>query len=294
LRPTGPSRTAEGAAFLRAWHACVDDAPLLWEEAELRLLLRPALRAVLRPPLPAARRALRIRERLRPETAALRGQVVLRSRWAEDALDAALARGVRQLVVLAAGLDTVALRRGDLPADATVFEVDHPATQAWKRARLGRRAPAVPALRWVPVDFARASLAEALREAGLDPTRPLFASWLGCSYYLDRTALSRTLAALGAVAAPGSEVVLDFWTPGAGLPIPQRLLLAGLRVAVALQQEPLTGLLAPQALDALAQAQRWRVAERLSPQAQRERWLAGRTDTLALPDFAWLARLQRD
>jgi methyltransferase (TIGR00027 family) len=293
VRPTGPSRTAEGAAFLRAWHACVDDAPLLWEEAELRALLRPALRAVLRPPLPAARRALRIRERLRPETAALRGQVVLRSRWAEDALDAALACGVRQLVVLAAGLDTLALRRGDLPADATVFEVDHPATQAWKRARLGRRPPAVPALRWVPVDFARASLAEALRDAGLDPGRPLFASWLGCSYYLPPVALSRTLDELAAVAAAGSEVVLDFWTPGAGLPIPQRLLLAGLSVAVALQQEPLEGLLAPEVLDTLASARGWTVAERLSPQRQRERWLAGRTDTLALPDFAWLARLER-
>ncbi len=62
---------------------------------------------------------------------------------------------------------------------------------------------------------------------------------------------------------------------------------------LALQQEPLEGLLAPEALDALASARGWTVTERLSPEQQRDRWLAGRTDTLAVPDFAWLARLRR-
>ncbi|HSG90060.1 MAG TPA: SAM-dependent methyltransferase [Pseudomonadales bacterium] len=290
MLPDRPSRTAEGAALLRAAHAYIDDRPLLFEDHEVRGLLSPASRLALGPLPPAIRLGLRRRERLNPQRAALRGQIVLRARFAEDALEAALSRGVDQVVVLAAGLDTLAIRRPTLLRDCTLYEVDHPATQAWKRRRLGTRGERI---RFVPVDFARDALATALVDAGLDPSRPMFVNWLGCTYYLPREAMRGTLAALAEVAAPGSEIALDYWTEHASRSWGARLLLAGIRVAVALQQEPMVGLLSPSALARLAEAAGWSVLEDLDAPAQRLCWLADRRDTLSVPDFAHLARLGR-
>ncbi|MEE4300885.1 MAG: SAM-dependent methyltransferase [Pseudomonadales bacterium] len=288
--PDRPSRTAEGAALLRALHAFVDDAPLLFEDHVVRDLLSMPARLALRPlPLPM-KLGLRRRERLRPTRAALRGQIVLRSRYAEDALDAALAAGVDQILILAAGLDTTALRRPTRLAKATLWEIDHPATQAWKRRRLGGRGEG--RIRFVPVVFGEQDLTEALLAAGVDPARPVFVNWLGCTYYLTPEAMSGTLRSLSAFDAPGSEVVVDYWTDTAVPDLPSRLLLGGARVALAVQQEPLLGMLSPRAFHRLAAAAGWRVVEDLDAAAQRARWLAGRRDTLSVPGFAHLARLQ--
>ena len=104
--------------------------------------------------------------------------VAARARLAEDWLAAAVRRGVRQVVVLGAGLDTFSLRN-PYP-DLAVFEVDHPATQAWKRkciANAGLAEP--PATTFVPVNFERQSLADELALAGLKPAEPVFSSGLG-------------------------------------------------------------------------------------------------------------------
>ena len=288
--PDRPSRTAEGAALLRALHVYVDDAPLLFEDHAVRDLLSVPARLALQPmPLPM-KLGMRRRERLQPVRAAMRGQIVLRARFAEDALDAALAAGVDQIVILAAGLDTTALRRPTRLRGATLYEVDHPATQAWKRRRLAGRG--ADRIRFVPVVFGEEDLAAALTAAGLDPARPVFVNWLGCSYYLTPEAMASTLTALASVAAPGSEVVLDYWTDTAVPDLPSRWLLGGVRVAVALQQEPMVGLISPTGLARLVEGAGWTVVEDLDAQAQRDRWLAGRRDTLSVPGFAHLARLR--
>lgn len=290
MRTDRPSRTAEGAALLRASHVLVDDRPLLFEDHAVIDLLSTGARLALQPLPRPLRVALRRRERLNPQRAALRGQIVLRARFAEDALDLAVERGVDQIVVLAAGLDTLGIRRPDLLRDCMLFEVDHPATQAWKRRRLGARGTAI---RFVPVDFGRDDLALALQQAGLDPQRPMFVNWLGCTYYLDRSAITASLSALAQVAAPASRIALDYWTEHAPSGWASRVLLAGIRFAVAMQQEPMVGLLSPAALARLAADTGWRVAEDLDAPAQRQRWLSGRSDTLAVPDFAHLAILER-
>lgn len=288
--PDRPSRTAEGAALLRALHAYVDDAPLLFEDHVVRELLSIPARLALQPlPLPM-KLGLRRRERLQPMRAALRGQIVLRSRFAEDALDAALAAGVDQILILAAGLDTTALRRPTRLANATLWEIDHPATQAWKRRRLGGRGEG--RIRFVPVVFGEEDLAEALLAAGVDPARPIFVNWLGCTYYLTPKAASGTMRALASIAAPGSEIVLDYWSDTAVPDLPSRWLLGGARVALAVQQEPLVGLLSPWTFERLVERAGWKVVEDLDAAAQRARWLAGRRDTLSVPGFAHLARLQ--
>lgn len=291
MDPQRPSRTAEGAAALRVWHTLIDDPPHLFDDSVVRPMLSGPTRLLLHPPPKLLRQAIRAREGLQPELAALRGQVVLRACFAEAALDAALARGCEQVVILAAGLDTTAQRRPELAAAGQLFEVDHPATQAWKRERLP--AAVAETVRFVAVDFEREALDERLLAAGLRSDRPCFVNWLGCSYYLEPRALDATLTALGRVLAPGSELVLDFWLPEPELGWRPRLLLAGVRFAVALQQEPLRCLLTADDLQARAAAAGWQLQEHLDAAAQRQRWLRGRRDTLALPTFAQLGRLLR-
>jgi len=135
--------------------------------------------------------------------------IALRTRFAEDALAAAVERGVRQLVVLGAGLDTYAYRS---PWGERVrrFEVDDPATQAWKRARLTHAGIAAPAwLTFAPLQFEQHTLADGLAAAGFDPARQSFFIWLGVVPYLTEAAVQSTLEFIAGVAG-GAHVVFDY------------------------------------------------------------------------------------
>lgn len=135
-----------------------------------------------------------------------------RSRIAEDALSRAVERGLRQIVVLGAGLDTFALRNPHSARGILIYEVDHPATQAWKRQRLADAEIALPPwLVFVPVDFEREDLGEKLLAAGLQQNSPAFFSWLGVVPYLTDEAIGRTLDYIASV--ENSEVVFDYMEP---------------------------------------------------------------------------------
>jgi len=157
-----------------------------------------------------------------PILSAARAQVVCRSRYAEDRLAAAAATGVRQYVLLGAGLDSFGYR-SPLAAAVRVFEVDHPETQAWKQSALaaaGMRVP--PSVVFVAADLAAVSpasgergpdaLGSKLRIAGFDFGEPAVISWLGVLMYLDRDAIARTLAVI-AGCAPGTELIADYMLP---------------------------------------------------------------------------------
>jgi methyltransferase (TIGR00027 family) len=134
-----------------------------------------------------------------------------RSRIAEDALSKAVERGVRQVVILGAGLDTFALRNPHA-ARISIFEVDHPATQAWKRQRLlGAELAPPPWLTFVPVDFERDDLQQKLSSAGFQGTFATFFTWLGVVPYLTRDAIDDTLGYIASI--PNSEVVFDYAEP---------------------------------------------------------------------------------
>jgi methyltransferase (TIGR00027 family) len=142
----------------------------------------------------------------------LRWFIAARSRIADDALAAAVKRGARQFVVLGAGLDTSAYR---MPASQNlrIFEVDHPATQAWKRQRLAEADIALPAaLAFVPIDFERETLAEGLAAAGLDPAQQTFFTWLGVVPYLTDEAIFSTLGFIAGLSG-GAHVVFDYVNP---------------------------------------------------------------------------------
>lgn len=142
----------------------------------------------------------------------LRGFLVARSRLAEDALSEAVARGVRQYVLLGAGLDTFAHRNPHLAVGLRVFEVDHPATQEWKRQLISNaRLKSPGSLVYVPVDFERESLAERLGANGFHADEPAFFSWLGVTMYLSQEAIQETLRFV-VQSKISSAIVFDYLT----------------------------------------------------------------------------------
>jgi methyltransferase (TIGR00027 family) len=168
---------------------------------------------------------------------ALRLFIAARSRFAEDAISAAAARGVRQLVVLGAGLDTFGLRNPHASVGLRVFEVDHPATQAWKRERLAQAGLHVrPSVTFVGVDFTTQSLGDCLGIGGFDAAAPAFFTWLGVVPYLTRSAIDPVLRFIAEI--PESEVVFDYTEPLENYPAERRARIAALSERVAARGEP--------------------------------------------------------
>jgi len=153
-----------------------------------------------------------------PETAKtfmgrIDGAVCMRSRVVEEKLALARDRGVRQLVILGAGLDTTAYRRTDLTDGVQVFEVDHPSTQIWKRERLKDANIDIPKnLKFVAFDFENQTLAQALDAGGVELEVMTFFTWLGVHMYLTDEAVRATVGVMGAY-PKGSEMVMDFISP---------------------------------------------------------------------------------
>lgn len=199
-----PSRTAFAAAAHRAAHQVFERGRIFADPLAQRLLgLDPDA---------VARDADG-----RPGARGMRFFIAARSAFAESALtDGVEARGVSQVVVLGAGLDTFAYRH-TLGERLRVCEVDHPATQAWKRRRLAEVGIAAPAsLVFAPVDFERDNLADSLAAAGFDPGRRTFFTWLGVVPYLSAAAVDDTLTFVAGVGG-GAEVVFDYGEPPASL-----------------------------------------------------------------------------
>jgi methyltransferase (TIGR00027 family) len=200
---TGPSQTALMAAAARAAHLLVDAPPFIFSD-----VLASALLGDLAGELIGYHRD----HASHPVLAGARAQVVCRSRYAEDRLARAAADGIRQYVVLGAGLDTFGYRPG-LAGRIRVFEVDHPVTQRWKRGALAAaRIPVPPSVTFVPADLATGSLAGALAATGFDRSQPALVAWLGVTMYLSRDAIGRALTAIGTM-APGTELIADYMLP---------------------------------------------------------------------------------
>ena len=202
----GASKTALSVAALRAAHQLVDDEPKILDDPVAARLLDANIVEVLR----AAGGGVEA-----PAVRALRSRVVLRSRYSEDRLAEAVRRGVRQCVILGAGLDTFAYRQPDWAAGLRVFEVDHQASQDDKRTRLRRGGVAIPPnLEFVAIDFETVSLRDGLLASALDFSQPAFFSCLGVLVYLTTEAVD-AIFELVAGFPPGSEIAFTFPPPGA-------------------------------------------------------------------------------
>jgi methyltransferase (TIGR00027 family) len=187
---------------------------------------------------------------------------------------------VYQYVVLGAGLDTFAYRNAYPENLLRIFEVDHPATQAWKRARLGEMNIPLPhSLRFVPVDFERQSLSAELARAGFRRDRPAFFSWLGVVVYLSEAAVMDTLGYVASL-APASEVVFEFSLPASALDERRQRSRAASAAYAAQLGEPWKTFFEPAALIERLQAMGYAQTTLLAPADANRRYFAGRADGL--------------
>jgi methyltransferase (TIGR00027 family) len=219
------SRTALSAAAHRAAHQLLERGAIFSDPLAVAILGEGGERL--------AREAAQ-----RPDSRRMRLFIAARTRFAEESLGIAVERGVGQLVVLGAGLDTYAYR-GSCRDRLRIFEVDHPASQAWKRERLGAAGIAIPTgLSFVAVDFERDALAEKLTAAGFERGEAAFFMWLGVVPHLAREAIRSTLGFIAACPG-GAHVVFDYGDPPDTLAPPARSAHEQLANRVAEMGEPL-------------------------------------------------------
>lgn len=264
-----PSHTAEMVAMRRAAHQVFDGDPKVFTDPLALRIIGPEAEA-----------RMRARRQQHPFAKAGRALIVARSRFAEDELARAVGRGVRQYVVLGAGLDTFAYRNIDHAL--RVFEVDHPATQVWKKERLAAAGIALPPnLTYVAVDFERETLAHALRAAGFDEQAPTFFSWLGVTMYLTDEAIATTLAYIGA-RPPGSGLVLDYSLPDSSLNWIERFFRGIIARRVRKAGEPFINFFTPHRMKATLEAAGLVREEDLGMEAMNARFFRDRKDQLAI------------
>ena len=263
-----PSATAMAVAVSRGSHRAYDQPPWVLDDPYAQLLAGPA-----GPDIRASEEAV-FAESARRQS---RSSIVVRARYAEDRL---LAGGYHQYVILGAGLDSFAWRRPGLLGQMRVFEVDHPATQAWKRARaddLGL--PVREGHTFVPVDFEAEPLETALNRARLDWSQPVFFSWLGVIIYLTTNAVEATLRTIAAC-APGSEAVLSYDASEPFLDEAAREMVHTEAEMVAAAGEPYRLTFSPAEAETLVRRCGLAVAEHLTPAEVYERYFSGRADGL--------------
>lgn len=289
MRDDQVSRTALFTAFSRGYHTTHDHPRIFSDPLAFSLLsadeqqnITTQLLATLHSANPTAASAFSNPEQALKwmmQSGAAAAILLSRAAYAEECLEKKMAAGVCQYVMLGAGLDSFAFRRPELLEQLTLFEVDHPATQAHKRQRLAKLGwPRQTRVHYVPVDFTRQKLSVRLAESPFDPALPTFFSWLGVTYYLPRKAVQNTLKEVAAIAPAGSTVVFDYldkeaFVPEKCAPRVQRML----NHVESLDERMQTGFDPLSLATELAKAS-FALVEDLSPWDIQNRWFMGRTD----------------
>jgi methyltransferase (TIGR00027 family) len=266
-----PDDTAVRVALWRALHVLADAPPHVFEdEVGLKLVAPPD--------------GWRSRGDMSEFTRPFRASIVARARFIEDLVAEEAARGVRQYVILGAGLDTFAQRRTELALRMVVFEIDRPGPQEWKRQRLVELGMGVPEfLRFVPVDFESGdSWWERLTAAGFDSARPAVVASTGVSMYLTREAIEATLRQVAAL-APGSTLAMSFMLP---IEMAEPELRPGIERAMAgakANGTPFISFFTPGDIVEIAREAGFKDARHVSAAMLAERYFSGRTDGLRPP-----------
>jgi methyltransferase (TIGR00027 family) len=260
------SRTALRVAVRRAAHQLVDQPPVLDDPIALRLIGPEYGRDLERASHTVARD--------------FRAYMAARSRYAEDHLAQAVVAGVRQYVVLGAGLDTFAYRN-PFPA-LRVFEADFPATQEWKREMLAAAEIDIPAnLTFVPLDLEHKTLLESLGECGFEAAAPAYFSWLGVVPYLTLEAFRSTAAAIAKLPA-GSGVTFDYSFPPETLTEKRRAIFDRLAGRVAAAGEPFQLFFTPEQLETELRRAGFGRTEQVDHDGLNSLYFEGRADGLKL------------
>jgi methyltransferase (TIGR00027 family) len=270
-----PSRTAFRVAIRRAAHQIFDTPRVLDDPFAVRIIGAEY----------AARIKAGVTENSGLISKSLRAFLVARSRYAEDELSRAVANGVRQFVVLGAGLDTFAYRNPHAAMSSQggglrVFEVDHPATQEWKRDQL--RAAEInipPETVFVPVNFELETISDGLQQAGFSTHDKTMFSWLGVTPYLTDRAFAETLGFIASMPT-GSGVVFDYAVPRTSLKFIERLVFDRISARVKASGEPFQLFFDPKHLAARLHQIGFTHLEDLGVDEINARYFAGRTDKL--------------
>jgi methyltransferase (TIGR00027 family) len=279
MKENRPSATAQRAATRRAAHQLLDDPKVFDDPFALSIIGREG---------EAALRADQRQFETSPLSSYLRAFVAARSRRAEDELALAVRQGVGQYVIVGAGLDTFAYRNPYPQGMLHVYEVDHPATQAWKRARLEEAGIALPAdLTFAPVDFDIQTLEEGLRAAGFDEGKGAFFSWLGVTEYLTTEAVMTTLRFI-ALSAAESGVVFDYMISPSLLSSAQRARFDAFARRVASAGEPMQAFFEPEVLMRDLRAMGFGHVEDNGPEEINERYFKNRNDGLRVGSLSHL------
>jgi methyltransferase (TIGR00027 family) len=272
MREARPSVTAHRVAVRRAAHQ-IFDAPKVFDD--------PVAMAIIGPEAAARLKAEGSHHQTR-FARGLRAFVAVRSRFAEDELAQAAQRGANQYVILGAGLDTFAYRNPYAPEALRVFEVDYPATQAWKRKKLADAGIQIPpGVTYAPVDFEQQTLADGLQAAGFDASSISFFSWLGVTPYLTDAAFDATLRFIASMPG-GSGVAFDYAIPRTSLSWLRRLAFDALARRVAAVGEPFQLFFDPSSMAERLTALGFKNIIDLGPQETNVRYFANRTDRLRL------------
>ncbi len=271
MKEDRPSVTAQRVAMRRAAHQLLDDPKVFDDPVALRIIGKENALALQADPR---------QFETTPLSPYMRAFVAARSRYAEDQLALGVRSGVRQYVILGAGLDTFAYRNSYPEKILRVFEVDHPSTQTWKQARLEEVSVALPDnLTFAPVDFETQTLEEGLRSAGYDTAKSAFFSWLGVTEYLTVEVVMATLRLI-ASAPVGSGVVFDYMISPSLLTAAQRSRLDALSRRVAFAGEPWQAYFVPELLTRDLRAMGFGYVEDLGPEEINARYFKGRKDGL--------------
>jgi methyltransferase (TIGR00027 family) len=243
------SQTARGAAAFRAIHQTLEGGAIFNDPFASRILDEQT--AVSLDEMAAD-------ESLQP----MRLFIAARSRFSEDTMANCVADGVRQVVVLGAGLDTFSLRNPFANLGVRVFEVDYAATQEWKRERIKASGLIEPqSLTFAPIDFERESLSEGLTRVGFRLNQPAFFQWLGVVPYLTKAAVSSTLKFISEV--PQAVVVFDYAEPFQNYPAERRANVIAIAERAAARGEPWLSLFDPAELFELLRCEGFKIVEDL-------------------------------
>jgi methyltransferase (TIGR00027 family) len=213
------SRTALATSLMRAAHTRLDPNPLIDDPWGDRLVPKSVRDMFRRDALARMDDEARTKALISPDTildeslrrSAAYSNVITRTRFAEDALQLAVAKGIRQYVLIGAGFDSFALRRPAYATDLKIFEIDFPATQSLKVARIAGCGLTLPAsVHFIAADLSRETVAAALARSPFRTDELTFFSWLGVTMYLTKPANRDTLKSIASCAPMASELVFTY------------------------------------------------------------------------------------
>jgi len=274
------SITSIATATARLVHLLLDEDPKIFRDMEATYFMDSE---------GAKRRRSTWELQNKPILMHLRALFLVRHRFAEDELARFAASGTEQFLLLGAGMDTFFLRCPDSLRHLKIFELDHPATQNWKQNRLAELGVKIPDnTTFVPVNFERQTIREALADTGFNFEKKTFISWLGVIYYLTEETIQNTLSEISRIFPEGSAISFDFCLKEDLLNEQGKAELQFTKKFAAEWGEPFLSLFNPEELVEKLKGWGFSQPELVDGEELRSRYFAGRTDDLDLMDYCAL------